>query len=244
MIAKQIAMTAARKSSFSRLVHYLSDAQGKEVRAGATRITNCMNDSVEVAALEVLNTQMLNTRSTADKTYHLMISFRRDETPSAATLAAVEDRLCDALGFSGHQRISVVHYDTDNLHLHVAINKIHPTRYTIKEPFRAYRILAGLCEKLENEYHLQKDNHTPQQVGAQNRASDMEHHAGVESLLGWIKRECLEQMRGAQSWEQLHAVLADNGLRLHPLANGLAITTADGTTVKASSVFRTFPCGA
>ncbi|NIA56980.1 relaxase/mobilization nuclease domain-containing protein [Massilia sp. TW-1] len=240
MIAKHIAMNAAGKSSFTRLVRYLTDAQGKEVRTGTVRITNCISDSAQAAALEILNTQAMNTRSTADKTYHLLISFRRDENPDAATLAAIEDRLCDGLGFTGHQRISVVHEDTDNLHVHVSINKIHPTRYTIHEPFRAYRVLAKLCDRLENEFGLQKDNHTPRQVGAENRASDMEHHAGIESLLGWIKRECKEQMLGAQSWEQLHAVLAEHGLRIHPRANGLVISADDGTMVKAGSVGREF----
>jgi hypothetical protein len=240
MIAKHIAMNAAAKSSFARLVRYLTDAQGKQVQRGEVRITNCLNDSADVAALEVLNTQMMNTRSAADKSYHLIISFRAGERPDAATLAAIEDRFCDALGFAGHQRVSVVHDDTDNLHLHVAINKIHPTRYTIHEPFRAYPTLAKLCDKLENELSLQKDNHTPRQVGAENRASDMEHHAGIESLLGWIKRECKEQMLGAQSWDQLHAVLAENGLHIHPRANGLVITADNGTTVKASSVAREF----
>jgi hypothetical protein len=240
MIAKHIAMNAATKSSFARLVRYLTDAQGKEVRTGAVRISNCISDTADVAALEVLNTQAMNTRSAADKTYHLIISFRSDERPDATALAAIEDRVCNGLGFAGHQRVSVVHDDTDNLHLHVAINKIHPTRLTIKEPFHAYRILAKLCGSLENELSLQKDNHTPRQVGAENRASDMEHHAGIESLLGWVKRECKEQMLGAQSWEQLHTVLLDNGLSMHPRANGLVITAGDGTTVKASSVGREF----
>jgi hypothetical protein len=49
-----------------------------------------------------------------------------------------------------------------------------------------------LCDGLENELGLQKDNHTPRQVGA--------HHAGIESLLGWIKRECKAQMLATQSW--------------------------------------------
>jgi hypothetical protein len=240
MIAKHIPMNAAGRSSFARLARYLTDAQGKEVRTGAVRITNCISDSAEAAALEVLGTQAMNTRSTADKTYHLIISFPRDENPDAATLAAIEDRLCEGLGFTGHQRVSVVHEDTDNLHLHVAINKIHPTRYTIHEPYRAYRILAKLCDKLEDEFCLQKDNHTPKQVGAETRASDMEHHAGLESLLGWIKRECKAQLLRAQSWEQLHTMLAENGLRIHPRANGLVITADDGTAVKASSVGREF----
>lgn len=240
MIAKQIAMHAATKSSFLRLVRYLTDAQDKAVRLGAVRITNCMNDSADVAGLEILNTQAMNTRSAADKTWHLIISFPAGEHPDPSTLAAIEDRVCDGLGFAGHQRVSVVHDDTDNLHMHVAINKIHPTRYTIHEPFQAYRILAKLCDRLEDEYGLQKDNHTPTRTVSENRAADMEHHAGIESLLGWVKRECKEQMRGVQSWDELHALLLENGLRMHPRANGLAITAADGTTIKASSVGREF----
>jgi Relaxase/Mobilisation nuclease domain len=42
-----------------------------------------------------------------------------------------EERFCKALGFAEHQRISVVHHDTDNVHIYVAINKIHPTTFTI-----------------------------------------------------------------------------------------------------------------
>ncbi|MFC5462592.1 TraI/MobA(P) family conjugative relaxase [Massilia niabensis] len=80
----------------------------------------------------------------------------------------------------------------------------------------------------------------PRKVGAENRAADMEHHAGIESLLGWIQRGCKAQMQRAQSWAQLHAVLSVNGLVLQPRANGLVITAEDGTTIKASSVGREF----
>lgn len=241
MIAKHIPMHEVKKSGFARLVRYLTDNQGKQERTGDIRVTNCMtDDDVELAALEVLNTQATNTRSQANKTYHLIVSFRDGEEPDTSSLASIEERICDALGFNGHQRVSVVHRDTDNRHLHIAINKIHPTRFTIHEPFHAYRTLARVCDTIENEFGLQKDNHVPRKVGAANRATDMEHHAGIESLLGWIQRGCKEKMQQAQSWEQLHAVLSTNGLRLHPRANGLVITAQDGTTVKASSVGREF----
>ena len=42
----------------------------------------------------------------------------------------------------------------------------------------------------------------------------MERHAGVESLVGWIKRECLDEIKGAASWAELHQVMRDNGLAL------------------------------
>jgi hypothetical protein len=66
----------------------------------------------------------------------------------------------------------------------------------------------------------------------------MERHAGVESLVGWIKRECLDEIKGAQSWQELHQVMRDNGLELRERANGLVIEAGDGTKVKASTVAR------
>jgi hypothetical protein len=65
----------------------------------------------------------------------------------------------------------------------------------------------------------------------------MERHSGIESLIGWIQRECLGQLQGAQSWAELHQALGDNGLEIRERANGLIIT--DGRImVKASSISR------
>jgi hypothetical protein len=237
MIAKHVVMKSIRKSDFGHLVKYITNPQQKNERVGEVSATNCQTDRVAVSTLEIINTQALNTRAVSDKTYHLIVSFRAGEEPDGETLRAVEARLCEGLGFGEHQRISAVHYDTDNLHLHIAINKIHPTRYTIKNPYNDYKTLAKLCETLERDYGLEPDNHRAQRCGGENRAQDMERHAGIESLLGWIKRGCLNQLQNSQSWAKLHQVLADNGLEIRERGNGLIIT--DGRTmVKASSVSR------
>lgn len=240
MIAKHVAMKTVAKSDFSGLVKYITDAQSKNERVGAVTVTNCHSDRPEVAITEVMNTQAQNKRSAADKTYHLIVSFRAGEQPSDDVLKAIETRICDGLGFSEHQRVSAVHTDTDNLHIHIAINKIHPTRYTTHEPYYPHKELAKLCEKLEQEFGLERDNHKANKLGAQNRAEDMERHAGIESLLGWIKRECQEQINGAQSWQELHQVMLTNGLEIHQRGNGLVVTAEDGTTVKASSIGRDY----
>jgi hypothetical protein len=240
MIAKQVHMNSVKKSSFAGLVKYLTGTQDKNERVGAVSISNCISDQIEIATLEVLNTQAQNTRATADKTYHLIVSFRAGESPDEATLKAIEERICEGLGFGDHQRVSVAHHDTDNLHIHIAINKIHPTRYTIHEPYNAYHKLGQLCDKLEREYRLEKDNHEPQKAGGENRAADMERHADVESLLGWLKRECKGQIKVAESWEGLHQVMRENGLQIRERANGLVITAENGVSVKASSVSREF----
>ncbi|WP_029213048.1 TraI/MobA(P) family conjugative relaxase [Xanthomonas phaseoli] len=238
MIAKHVPMRSLGKSDFAGLVNYVTDAQSKDHRLGQVQITNCDAVSVQDAITEVLATQHTNTRAKGDKTYHLIVSFRAGEQPSADTLRAIEERICAGLGYGEHQRVSAVHNDTDNLHIHIAINKIHPTRYTMHEPYYSHRALAELCTALERDYGLEKDNHEPRQRGAEGKAADMERHAGVESLVGWIKRECLDDIRGAQSWQELHQVMRDNGLELRERANGLVIEAGDGTTVKTSTLAR------
>lgn len=180
MIVKHIPMRSGTNLILPA-IDYLTDAQSKEHRLGHVKLANCHADSVRDAISEVLATQQSNTRAKNDKTYHLIISFRAGEQLEQNLLSEIENRVCDSLGFNGHQRISAVHNDTDNLHIHVAINKIHPTRHTMHEPYAAYRTLAEQCEQLEKAFGLQQDNHTPQQTHNAARAADMERHSGIES---------------------------------------------------------------
>jgi hypothetical protein len=240
MIVKRVSMKSVRKSGFASLVAYIVDAQQKQERVGAVFVSNCRSDQAAVALTEILNTQLQNVRATSDKTYHMIVSFRPGEQVDDVTLRQIEARLCDALGYGGHQRISAVHRDTDNLHMHVAINKIHPTRYTMHEPFNDFWILAQTSERLEREFGLEPDNHQVRKSASENRAADMEQHAGIESLIGWIQRECMDEMRQASSWTALHDVMRANGLWLHERGNGLVVSADDGTNVKASSIGREF----
>ncbi len=238
MIAKHVPMRSVGKSDFAGLVKYITDEQGKSERLGNVQATNCQAETMQAVIGEVLATQHINTRAESDKTFHLLVSFRPGEKPGADTLKAIEERICAGLGYGDHQRVSAVHHDTDNLHIHIAINKIHPTRNTMHEPFQSYRTLGELCQVLERDYGLESDNHQSKCTIAEGRAADMERHAGIDSLVGWIKRECLDEIRGALTWTELHQVMSDNGLELRQRANGFVIVAGDGTMAKASTVAR------
>ena len=75
-------------------------------------------------------------------------------------MEVIEDRLCAALCLEDHQRVSAVHQNTDNWHLHVAINRIHPVTFHAIHPHRDhYRLQAG-CAELEIEFGLTKTAHS------------------------------------------------------------------------------------
>ncbi|WP_045226945.1 TraI/MobA(P) family conjugative relaxase [Methyloterricola oryzae] len=240
MIAKHVPMRTVRKSDFAGLVKYICDPQEKRERVDGVSVTNCYSDDPSKAILEVTHTQSRNIRSSADKTYHLIVSFRAGENPSADALRAIEARICEGLGFGEHQRVSALHTDTDNVHLHIAINKVHPSKLTVLTPYNDYKVLGDLCKSLERDYCLEPDNHQSRKSGSENRAADMERHAGVESLLGWIQRECLADLNEVRDWSAFNSVLNSHGLRLMVRGNGFVFTDGAGTYVKGSSVSREF----
>ncbi|KTD64479.1 TraI/MobA(P) family conjugative relaxase [Legionella spiritensis] len=240
MIIRHIPMKSARLSSFSSLVKYIVDEQNKQERVGKVRISNCNSIDPTWAIQEVLATQTRNQRAKGDKTYHFLISFAPGENPSEEILKAIEDRVVSSIGFKEHQRISAIHHDTDNLHIHVAINKIHPKSFTMIEPYRAYRAFAEAATTLEIEYGLEITNHRTRKSRAENLADDMEHHAGIESLINWMKRNCRENLDSAENWDEFHKILAVHDLEIRVKANGFVFCNKDGLVIKASSVSRGF----
>ncbi|WP_131794019.1 TraI/MobA(P) family conjugative relaxase [Fluoribacter gormanii] len=240
MIIRHIPMKKTRLSSFSGLVQYLCNTQNKKERVGKVRLSNCNSIDPIWAVQEVLATQARNQRASGDKTYHMLISFAPGENPSSQALQEIEDRVASSIGFKEHQRISVVHHDTDNLHIHVAINKIHPQTFNMIEPYRAYKTFAEVASKLEIELGLQITNHQTRKNRSENLADDMELHSGIESLINWMKRNCKEQIDAAQNWSDLHKILAKHHMRIQIRANGFIFCDEDGLTVKASSVSRNF----
>ena len=245
MITKTFRMRNSGKSSMKRLVEYITSDQNKRHRVGEIIISNCKYPSPELAMREMLVTQARNRRAASDKTYHLMVSFRPGEDPTPETIRKVESAISKRLGFGDHQRIAVVHRDTDSVHLHIAINKIHPKRLTIHNPYRDWKDLGKECERLEKTLYLAADNHTPTgKTETERRAQDIEALTGEQSLLTFIRRECLPALKAADSWEVFHRELAKAGLVIKIQNNGVNFVAASGECVKGSGVDRSFSKGA
>ena len=131
--------------SFRGLVSYLTSHRGKAERVGCIRLSNCVSSDVASAVLEVENAQARNSRA-RHSTYHVMLSFH--EQPPDVVLEAIEQRTCAELGFADHHRTSVVHHDTDHLHVHIAINRVHPKTHRVHWPSYSKLALDRLCVEL------------------------------------------------------------------------------------------------
>lgn len=251
MIGKRAPRRATGDSSFRRLTNYLlrEGTPGSE-RVRHVRATNCGFDDVELALKAIEATQALNTRSQVDKTYHLILSFRAEDTKKLTpdVLLDVEETAARAIGLGEHQRLSVVHEDTDNVHVHLAINKIHPTTLRAIEPLRDFFALDAACAELEERHDLARDNRV-RSHGRRDRppiptaARDMAAHRDEQTFPEWIadrRADIRAAATAAGSWEDLHRALASFDLAIRPRGAGMVIAARAerAATIKASTVSR------
>ncbi len=239
MIAKRVHARKDGKSSIVQLGQYITDQKNSGEKVEYVAITNCSSDDPEWAMLEMQATQDANTRAKGDKTYHLVVSFPEGENPSHEQLRDIEAEVCRFVGLGDHQRLSAVHTDTDNLHMHIAINKIHPETLKMVEPYYDHYRLSEACKALEVKHNLLPDNHVLPGQAADRKAIPVDEMraGGQMPLADWLKeRVTLDK---AQDWQALHKELAQMGVQLKPKGNGFVFQdTASGITVKASAVSR------
>lgn len=193
--------------------------------------------------------QTMNQRTKASKTYHLMVSFRPEDEAKLTqeVLREVEAMLAAALGFDEHQRHAGVHQNTNNLHVHIAFNMIHPQTFNRHAPYRDHYKLSRACREIEQKFGLTVDKgaepDAPKLEGqANSKIKAIEAQTGQESLFSYAlrhKADIMGKLEAAQSWSEVHAAFLQFGLSLAPSGNGLTIKDRHGKHhVKPSDIDR------
>ena len=251
MIAKRAPRRAPHRSRFGRLANYiLRAARGGEAVRFA-RAVNCGFDAIDLAVKEIEATQALNTRARSDLTYHLVASFPAADSGrlTGAVLEDAETTLVAVLGYAEHQRLSVVHDDTDHVHLHIAINKAHPETLRARTPRGDFYALGAACAELERRHDLTLVPHVGRPARDRSppalptSARDMEAHSAQASFHSWIaeRRPILAaELAAAGDWPALHTALAAHDLKLVERGAGFAVAARDhpAATIKASALHR------
>lgn len=154
------------KSSFSSLYQYLTtsvnEKTGEVSERGEIMISPALI-STETSALEMKSLAEMNPHC-KDAVLHFILSWQEGETPSkAAWQEAVNDTMAELKDRNGqslkeHQYLAVAHTDTENFHVHVMANRVHPETYRANAPAWLHRSLDKVCRELENR-HRWKENH-------------------------------------------------------------------------------------
>uniref|UniRef100_D5X2N5 Relaxase/mobilization nuclease family protein n=1 Tax=Thiomonas intermedia (strain K12) TaxID=75379 RepID=D5X2N5_THIK1 len=92
--------------------------------------------------------------------YHVAITWQEGEHPTAQQAEHACRHVMDALGFAEHQAAWATHRDTDNDHVHLVINRVHPEKLiAVQPPFKKdYFILDRCMRELELEFGYARAN--------------------------------------------------------------------------------------
>lgn len=247
MIAHKAKDRRDMRSSAKSLIRYIHDSKNNGAKVAASWTRNLMaGDDLDLAIKELQAVQELNTRAKSDKTYHLIISFRESDKPTTEQMQEIEAQYSAALGYGTHQRVCTVHNDTDNTHIHVAINKIDPNTFSIREPYRDFYILDEVSRAVEKKYHFEVDNRIDPEKTTNYRgiADDIVAHRGEEPFAKWCREEVSDEItqiiETSTSWHLLHESLAKSlGLTIKKRGAGLVISDeSSGATCTVSSIKR------
>ncbi|ELL7196391.1 relaxase/mobilization nuclease domain-containing protein [Campylobacter jejuni] len=256
MIIKKIPSKKQNKSSFKNLSNYILDKDNNNAKVlvdymldknnemdkvEGYHFTNCSFDNDEDNINEIINTQKLNTTTKQDKTLHLVVSFQEDEKPTLEILQTIEEEIAKSLGMSDHQRLSVIHSNTNNLHIHIAINKVNPHTLKVINPYNDVRILQETAMKLEKKYNLKLDNHISQKDKQSNKYNIHTMNCNFET---WVKEKLSKQVDlmlkdEKTTFKDIKQLLAKYDLEFRERRKGFVIASkGEKLFCKASSIHR------
>ncbi|WP_096704149.1 TraI/MobA(P) family conjugative relaxase [Magnetospirillum sp. 15-1] len=251
MIAKRIDRKPEVRDNFGYLGRYVAAAREKGEKLDKFWIKNCdagaQLQDLDLALIEIEATRQAKPEI-ADKTYHLVVSFRAGDQArlSEADLQDIERNFAEALGYGDHQRVAGTHINTDNFHMHVAINKIHPVTARSHTPRQDFKILAKVAREMEQKYGLvvdkgMTDGAARDPVSA--KARDYEAKTWQQSFERHLvehKAEIVELVAKAGSWQKLQEGLAEYAVELRKRGAGAVFAQTDAKgRMKASALDRT-----
>ncbi|EMC5568313.1 relaxase/mobilization nuclease domain-containing protein, partial [Salmonella enterica] len=138
-----------RQSGVSSLEKVYKDGVFQENFHGVTCFHNCSSVETAVDEMQSVVDRKRSTRGDTDPVFHYILSWPEHECPRPEQIQDCIRHTLNRLGLTGHQFMAAVHTDTDNLHVHVAVNRIHPETFRTRAVGMAIDRLHKACRELE-----------------------------------------------------------------------------------------------
>ena len=269
MIPKNISARGGGKRAngaavFNRVAKYIEKEGGER---GKTLTADCVLDA-RTAAVE-MEAVAHTCPGCKEPAMHVVLSWQADEHPTErqqrdAVETVLKNLSRDGRDMSEHQWIAVLHKETEQDHLHILINRVHPETGRAVAPEWVDRSLHKAGREIEAAQGWREtpglmkwskergqaiptpavEREAQQAKRKPERAANMESHSYSESLFSYVKstgaeKELRQILRGDDAtWADVQYSLGRHGLQLERAAKG-GFTVTDGQNrVKASDAFR------
>lgn len=194
---------------------------------------------------------------------HWIFSWKEDEQPTRSQVDEAVDIFLEHMDLQGHQTIYALHHDTDNYHLHIAVNRMNEITGKVVLPHNgfdidaAHKVLAliehrqGWQAEKNARYVVQEDGELVRKrhvkaVKPRQEALEFELATGEKSAQRIAQERGHRILSEATTWEQMHQQLAEINLRFEKKGSGAVVfvASADGEiAVKSSSIDRKLGMG-
>lgn len=145
-------------SQFDDIVSYATAPQDKKTKGEkCIAIRTHGLTGIETASREMNAVSKQNTRC-VDPAYHILLSWPEHEHPAPETIFDAAEHALKALGLAEHQYVLAIHVNTDNIHCHISVNRIHPVTYRAHHIEWAYKTLHKAARESEMKHGWSHDN--------------------------------------------------------------------------------------
>ena len=249
--------SSSKSVRITKLIDYMTNPEHSTLeKCLYTGSRHFLSEEKDAQILEMIALSSESVRS-KDTVNHYVISWQEGEHPTEKQIEECVTVLMQEFGMSHHQVIYALHQDTDNLHLHVAINRVDPETLKSMEINKGFDIEAGhrAIAKMEHQQNWKKEKNARYQVlesgelareseKAENQKKkpqqskvDMEVKTGEKSAQRIAIERAGDIFKEATSWRNLHKRLGDVGLAYEPFGSGAVVKVGE-VAVKASDVDR------
>jgi hypothetical protein len=192
---------------------------------------------------------------------HLLLSWRENENPTREQVREAVKITLDEMNLSACQAVYALHQNTDNMHLHICVNRVNP--YTLKAVNPAHgwtrRGMERAARRIEHVQGWQTENNAWSEVNENGeviskprpanqsrpvpqKVRDMENLTGEQSAIRKAQNALKDKLKELSAWEDFYNLLSLNGMKYQKKGSG-AVITIDDVTVKASDVSRNLTLG-
>lgn len=253
---KEPALINLEPLEFSDIINYTTSP--KDALTSEDKCIGIKTHGVaDIASAEIeMNAIASQNRRCKSPAYHFILSWPDHEHPTPDSIYDAAEHALKALGLASHQYVLAIHANTDNIHCHVAVNRINPETFRSKNIEWAQKTLHMAARESEIEHGWTHDNGiyivkvdelnkkqivlNPDIGGAnvqpyahRDKQSAIAVWHDRDDLDLWIKKEVARDLKRAlpalDGWPALHAWLGKKNISLSDSGGG-------GMRIQATSV--------